>query len=488
MSTNPSNVTAYNALPAPSTTPPNDRDSEWALTAALLGDPTRIHDLTHLRPLHFYDVRFAATYAAMRSLSLDRKPVNILTVANELRAQGEMKEAGGMEMLDKLRRTTLRCDLKACELSILERWQRREGQRIGQILQDESGTVEMPTSETFAYVATQLDAVANYVSAATAPTTLDQVEQFIDFAAKQAAMGDDASFPLFGIEAVDDLADVLGGSLVVVSGSTGSGKSSAYNTILNARVNASEGAYSWSGENPPRVQINRLMASRTGIDARDLKKGRYLEHEDLVAKVAEATYVIADSGIVIEGGGLTAAQAISKIHYLKATQAMRVFLFDRLELINVSELSRDVETGRAMLMQSLRVLAGELDVIIVMACQLRKSYESRPNHEPEIADLRGTSEIGDSSTHVVMLTRPEYHGHSEMEISPGNTVDSAGMGKMMVLKNTEGEIGNVICRFNKTLTLWESYDPDAFEVSPFPKQPYGGAVMPKIEYNDGDPF
>lgn len=223
------------------------------------------------------------------------------------------------------------------------------------------------------------------------------------------------------------------------------------------------------------MQINRTLSAQTKIWAADLKHGRFLDSPDLVAKVQDAGKVIDQSGAKFIAGSMSASRLISRVNYLHNTQGVDTFLFDRLELIDVTEYSKDIETGRGMLMERLRTLCVDLDIIIVMAAQLRKSYESRPMCQPEIVDVKGNSAIVDSATHLFMLTRPEYHGI--MEDADGNP--TKGKGKVMLLKNTEGELVDVSCRFIGELALWAELDNDVDDFGP--ADPYGQV---SVSYNE----
>lgn len=232
----------------------------------------------------------------------------------------------------------------------------------------------------------------------------------------------------------------------------------------------------WSGENSVRQQLTRLIAARSGISGTDLKIGKHLPHPDLVAKVEAAKQEILQSGVILTAGSMTAQGMISRVNYLHNTKGVDTFLFDRLELIDTSDLHRDSETGKGLLMARLRTMAVDLDISIVMACQLRKSAEDRPNHEPELQDLKGNSAVGDSATHVFMLTRPEHHG--VLEDKQGRS--TKGRGKVMLLKNTEGEPIDVECRFDGALSLWHEAEDDDFDLpaATFPTpQPYGSNTI-----------
>lgn len=453
-----------------------DNRAELTVVLHILADSKAIFEIPRLLPEHFEDIWLKPVFSACKTIEEKGGIIEPLTVTNQMEADGTLSLIGGVSGLKKLYGSRGWGSIKEAESAILVKWQRRQLLNIAGKINEESPKPETEMDDLLAEVATKVDQVANYVSEARIMTTAQQLEEFYQYTQSRREAGEDSAMPFTGIAALDAVADVTGGSMVIVSGSTGSGKSSFYNTIINAHLDMGLPIDSWSGENSVRVQINRIIASRTGIWANDLKHGRYLDSPELVTKFEAARQEVNDGGLIYTAGNMSAPSIISRINYLHTTKGIKTFLFDRLELVDVSEYSRDIEVGRAMLMERLRTLAVSLDIIIVMACQLRKSYESRPMCQPEIVDLKGTSAIGDSATHVFMLTRPEYHGITEDE----NGRSTAGRGKVMLLKNTEGELVDVDCKFNGNLALWHEAEDEDFDIPPAsfsdPK-PYGSNVI-----------
>src|SRR3954452_21409699 len=78
-------------------------DAERTALGALLLDPGRIVDVAGvLRPEDFYDPVHRTVYAAIRRLHEARRPVDFVTVADALKADGRPAPAGGSAFLAAL--------------------------------------------------------------------------------------------------------------------------------------------------------------------------------------------------------------------------------------------------------------------------------------------------------------------------------------------------------------------------------------------------
>ena len=83
--------------------PPQDIVAEKSLLGAILiSDATLPEILTMIRADDFYDERHRMIFAAMSSLYDQHKPVDLLTLTNELKGTKKLKDIGGAPYLAEL--------------------------------------------------------------------------------------------------------------------------------------------------------------------------------------------------------------------------------------------------------------------------------------------------------------------------------------------------------------------------------------------------
>ena len=83
--------------------PPQNLDAEKSLIGAVLIDEEVLADVTeHVKPGDFYDKNHAMIYQAMMRLFEKHKPVDLLTLTEELKKKGELDVVGGSAFLTEL--------------------------------------------------------------------------------------------------------------------------------------------------------------------------------------------------------------------------------------------------------------------------------------------------------------------------------------------------------------------------------------------------
>ena len=82
---------------------PQDLDAEKSLLGAILISEESLPDIIEiLKPDDFYDDRHRIIYGAMWTLYEKHRPVDILTVSNELKSKKQLNKAGGAAYISEL--------------------------------------------------------------------------------------------------------------------------------------------------------------------------------------------------------------------------------------------------------------------------------------------------------------------------------------------------------------------------------------------------
>lgn len=126
----------------------------------------------------------------------------------------------------------------------------------------------------------------------------------------------------------------------------------------------------------------------------------------------------------------------AKAKSIKHIEGLDVIIIDHLNLMNIQRKeTRDVAIGEVT--RGLKILAKELDVCILLICQLSRAVEQRNDKRPMLSDLRESGNIEQDADMVMLLYRDEYYNRYTKE---------PGVMECIIGKHRNGRIGTL--KFN----------------------------------------
>jgi replicative DNA helicase len=136
--------------------------------------------------------------------------------------------------------------------------------------------------------------------------------------------------------------------------------------------------------------------------------------------------------------------------------------------------NRDQDIGANV--RRLKVLARELNIPIIILCQLNRALESRiGDKRPWLTDLRDSGTIENDADIVLFIHRPEYYGLTQDEA--GNSL--IGMAEIIIAKHRNGSIGDVILKFKKEFQKFMNPEEPFLKPSSYESKPNVDNDYPK---------
>ena len=446
--------------------PPASLEAERAVLGALLHNPERIPEAAEqLSPEDFFDRRAGFVFEAMAGLAERNAPVDLVSLAEALRAAGRFRSVGGAAGLIELRECVTSSALLGfharivAETAILRKligeataivgkaFETRPDGNAVQDLLDES-------EERIFQIASAGDVRgAEPISKAIAET----------FRRLDARTGDTG---LTGLTTgFYDLDEMLAGlnkqELIVVAARPSMGKTAfALNLIENAAMSLPD----WL-DGPPSVLLfslemgaqsltSRMLCARARVPAYLLRSGRI--PGDLRHSLSQAADDLTRTRISIDDTpGLTMMSLRSRARRLKASVGLDLVIVDYLQLLSFPR-SESRQQEISNISRSLKELARELEIPVVALAQLSRAVESRDPPRPQLADLRESGSIEQDADVVMMLYRPEYYAKYRTE-------ENQGLAEVIIAKHRNGPTGEVKLHFFPEHMRFENRAPQGVE-------------------------
>ncbi|MBQ4601513.1 MAG: replicative DNA helicase [Clostridia bacterium] len=259
-----------------------------------------------------------------------------------------------------------------------------------------------------------------------------------------------------GFSGVDRVLVGMGKSdLVLIGARPGMGKTSfALNIATMAAQNfAREGSNKavciFSLEMSNEQLVQRILASEAMVDSHSLRSGE-LTGEDWT-KLAQTSSILSDYNIKIDDStGVTITSMKAK---LRRERNIGMIVIDYLQLMNSDRRMDNKVNEVAEISRNLKIMAKEFNVPVICLSQLSRGPEGRTDKKPMLSDLRDSGAIEQDADIVMFLYREEYYDKEKNQ----NTA------KVIVAKNRHGSTGDIdvgwIGKFTKFTTLSDREEP-----------------------------
>ena len=465
---------------------PQAIDIEKVVLGALMIDKDAFTVVSEIiKPETFYEARHQKIYEAVQSLNLQEKPVDIMTVTEELRHKGTLEEVGGPSYIVELSSQVASSAHIEYHAHILaQKFLARQLIQFASMIEtdafDETVDVDdlMQKAEGALFESSQKNMLQDYVQI---DTIVDQAHQLLLQAANRE--GGLTGVPS-GFRKLDDItAGWQPSDLIIIAGRPAMGKTSfALSIAKNIAVDYRKPIAFFSLEMNNVQLVNRLISNVCSIPGNKILNGQLTPDEwerfdSNIRKMQGAPIYVDDTP------GLSIFELRTKARRLVREHNIEVLMIDYLQLMNANGMrfnSRQEEVST--ISRSLKSLAKELNIPVLALSQLSRAVEQREGVEgkrPQLSDLRESGAIEQDADMVLFVHRPEYYHILQDE--KGN--DLHGMAQIIIAKHRKGATGDVLLNFRGEYTRFANPEDAKFAV-PLPDDPIGGEIVGS-KMNDG---
>ena len=441
-------------------TMPYNRDAEMALLGCLLIDNDIAAELVEkLTEDDFYQESHKFIIRAMQTVFNDRKPIDLVTLSDQLDGEGNLEKSGGIAYLTELAQITPSAANYKSYYEIVSRDStnrkliRASRKIIENCMTGAEGRDAISFAEKSVYdISKQADR-----SSLAGMSEGDIVQQVLQ--KFESIQSDPTVFRGIetGFKRLDQMTNGLQPSdLIVLAARPGMGKTSlAMNLVEHAALRKNKVCAVFSLE-MPRIQIvQRLLCSYANVSMAKGLSGQLSASE--WKKLMLASDKLKKSQIYIDDSSrVTPAEILSKCRRLKTVAGgVDMIMIDYIQLMtggsSTTAGSENRQQEIASITRDLKIMAKELNVPVIALSQLRRIQSK----EPQISDLRESGAIEQDADIVCFIHRPEYYLHSG-EDAEGN--DIRGLAEFIVAKHRSGKVDDVKMRFVSRFARFQNWD------------------------------
>jgi replicative DNA helicase len=434
---------------------PQNFEAEASLLGAILIDSDAIVKIADvIRVDDFIDKAHQYIFEAILDLYQDHQAIDVLTISDRLKSNGNLDLIGGSSYLTELTNyvpTASHIEQYADIVAqkALRRRLIKTAAEISDLSKDESKKIRdlIEEAETKLFTASQQHIKQNIVSLETIlAESFDRLDDL--HKDKNKIRGIATGFK--------DLDNVLAGfqksDLIILAARPSMGKTAlALNFAHNIATKANQPVLIFSLEMGKEQLVDRLLSMESGVDAWALRTGNLTDTDfekigSAMGTLSEAPMYIDDTPSITVSDLRTKARREAHKHdlgliiidYLQLMSGANRYGADGNRVQEISEISR-----------GLKGIARELNIPVLALSQLSRSVESRSPQIPQLADLRESGSIEQDADVVAFIYREDYYNPE---------TDRKKITDLFIKKHRNGPTGGVELYFDSEKQRFRSID------------------------------
>ena len=437
--------------------PPQAIDFEEMIIGGIMLESSAFETINEfLSPECFYKDSHNKIYSAVCKLYDNRKPIDIMTVANQLKNDGFIESIGGPFYLAQLtNKIASTAHMEYHAKIIFQKYIQRElisvGAKIQQIAFDEFEDVSIVLNESNLLI-------ESINKLALCKDNSNHIKDILSLSIKEleqrtinhkAGKSNGISTGLF------DLNNFCQGwhncELTILASRPAMGKTAM---MLHFAINAAKAGKAvciYSLEMSNISLVDRMVVKIADITADNYRSGNIKDYE--WAEIEKATNELEKLPIYIDDNSMVS------MNYIKAHSKMMnkkgqcdIIFADYLQLVDMGNNNRNREQDVSKASREAKLISKDLNVPFILLSQLSRNVEQRGGDKrPQLSDLRDSGAIEQDADNVIFIHRPEYYGNEEPNLK--------GVGKLIFAKQRNGKTGDIVFKYNESLTKIYDYSP-----------------------------
>jgi len=392
--------------------PPQNLQAEAALLGSLMVRPEIVGDVVQIITKdYFYSPQNQAIFQAIAGLYDSHKPVDLVTVQEELSKQGLGRDADLSATLTDLAAAGIPSAANAIHYATVIH-DKGLARRLISACNDTIKDAYTPTEsvrDIMERAERRLFSVSqSRVAREAAPVSEVLAETFrmIDALQTGTLTGFTTGFA--------DLDEQIGGlhpsELIIVAARPSMGKTTfALNIAQHVCIDSNRAGVMFSMEMAKEQIVLNMLCARARVNGHKVRRGHVDDSE--LARLTQAAGMLQESNFFIDDSpGLSIMELRAKCRRLKARHDIQLVVVDYIQLMEASSpKTENRQQEITEISRGLKTIARELEVPVIALSQLSRATEAREGHKPRMSDLRESGSIEQDADVIALLYREDYY-------------------------------------------------------------------------------
>jgi replicative DNA helicase len=434
--------------------PPHSIEAEQAVLGGLMLDNEAWDQVAdRVAEGDFYRRDHRLLFRAMGALGEAGQPMDVVTLSEWLKSNGELEDAGGLAYLGALAKDTpSAANIRAYADIVREKSVLRhlieagtevarsgyvpDGRESGELL-DNAERLIFEIAEQSGRHRQGFASVKDIL-----PDVVDRIDTLYHLE------GDVTGLPT-GFSDFDRMTSGLQeGDFMVVAGRPSMGKTTfAMNIAESAALHSDQPVAVFSMEMPGDALAMRMLSSLGRVELQRIRSGR-LSDDDWPRLTSTMNLLSQANMFIDDTAGLTPTDMRARARRLKREHGLGLIVIDYIQLMQLPGYKENRATEISEISRGLKGMAKELGVPVIALSQLNRSLEQRPNKRPIMSDLRESGAIEQDADLITFIYRDEVYN----EDSPDH-----GVAEIIIGKQRNGPVGTVRLTFLGQYTRFENH-------------------------------
>ncbi len=431
-------------------------DAERGVISGLLIDTKAYESIVSegLKTDDFYHPTHSIIFSAMEQLQLQYKPINTITVTEQLINMQKLHHIGGAKKIAQLEALLpTSAHIKAYCTIIIEK------SILRQLISTATNIIKSASMHKYAandiinnaehkILAIRNKKVQNGVYSIK-KTIANTMHKILDMKTNpHSSLG-----ILSGFIDFDYLSNGFRpGELIIIASRPSMGKTAlALNMASYISMNQNIASAFFSLEMGCEQLTQRLISTESKINLTHLRNGKISQHESLKLELACKKLTNTDL-FIDESHTLNIITLREKCRRLIRKNNIKLIFIDYLQLMSsiIKYDNKATEVGE--ISKGLKTIAREFNIPVIALSQLNRSVESRTDKIPMMSDLRDSGAIEQDADIITFLYRQEYY------LRDKTPKDKIGITKIIIAKNRNGPTGSLELKFSNYITKFTNLD------------------------------